>query len=535
MFWKLFKKTKSSESFTIPELLVTLTVAAILMTALIVLSTKSYSSGKARDAKRVSEINTIRTALQLYYMDFGTYPLQDIRWCAIEEADPFATPASCGNLRTGIAPYLPEIPEDPFYGKGKESEGKVYAYQYMSTSSGQGYKLHVDLETGEAYEISSLVGRNIVYVPPGSTPPPPPPGDWYGGSSDWGYRRKITIKGSQVTGNLTGFPLLVHFTTDVDLVTHAQSNGDDILFTDATGLVKLDHEIEKYDSFAGGELIAWVQADLSAGIDTEIYMYYGNSIAPNQENIYGVWDDNYVAVYHMNQSVGTLEDSTENNNYGTFNGDLPDTITTVGKADGCQDLDGNGDYVSTADANSLDFGTSAFTVSLWLKTSFTTASAIISKFDGIAPPNARRDDYWAFILNADGTITFRLYNRTGDTTGVAYNVITSVGYRYNDNAWHQLVGIRTDSINSAIIADGTTKVTFNNVGMADVNVSTAGGLFTGCFLYLPSTVVSPLAGAIDEIRISNIARSDDWVSTEYNAINSPSAFMTFGVEEGYGG
>ena len=37
-------------------------------------------------------------------------------------------------------------------------------------------------------------------------------------------------------------------------------------------------------------------------------------------------------------------------------------------------------------------------------------------------------------------------------------------------------------------------------------------------------------GWIDEIRISKIVRSDDWILTEYNMMASPSAFATFGSE-----
>ena len=39
-------------------------------------------------------------------------------------------------------------------------------------------------------------------------------------------------------------------------------------------------------------------------------------------------------------------------------------------------------------------------------------------------------------------------------------------------------------------------------------------------------------GTIDEIRISSIARSSRWISTEYNNQNDPSSFLSFGLEEG---
>ena len=38
-------------------------------------------------------------------------------------------------------------------------------------------------------------------------------------------------------------------------------------------------------------------------------------------------------------------------------------------------------------------------------------------------------------------------------------------------------------------------------------------------------------GIIDEVRISNIARSVEWIETEYNNQNSPETFLAFGAEE----
>jgi hypothetical protein len=40
-------------------------------------------------------------------------------------------------------------------------------------------------------------------------------------------------------------------------------------------------------------------------------------------------------------------------------------------------------------------------------------------------------------------------------------------------------------------------------------------------------------GSIDEIRVSSIARSSSWISTEYANQNSPSTFYTIGTEQTY--
>jgi hypothetical protein len=93
----------------------------------------------------------------------------------------------------------------------------------------------------------------------------------------------LTIDSSKVSGtsDLTDFPVLISL-TNTSLKTTGNcgyvqnSNGYDIIFSDATQTTRLDHEIEKYDS-AAGELVAWVRVPtLSATSDTTIYLHYGH-------------------------------------------------------------------------------------------------------------------------------------------------------------------------------------------------------------------------------------------------------------------
>ncbi len=139
-------------------------------------------------------------------------------------------------------------------------------------------------------------------------------------NSGWSYRIAITINHATIAGSLTNFPLLINLTNS-SLSQYAQSSGNDILFTAGDGTNKLAHEIESYTS-ASGALVAWVNVPfLSSTADTNIYLYYGNPAAANQQNPGGVWDTNFLAVWHLNNSFA---DSTTNNhdgaNTGTGNG-----------------------------------------------------------------------------------------------------------------------------------------------------------------------------------------------------------------------
>ena len=61
--------------------------------------------------------------------------------------------------------------------------------------------------------------------------------------------------------------------------------------------------------------MAWVRVpSLSSAADTQIYAYYGNVAAANQQNVAGVWDANTMAVYHLGEAASPYADSSSNAN-----------------------------------------------------------------------------------------------------------------------------------------------------------------------------------------------------------------------------
>ncbi|MHA2374213.1 MAG: DUF2341 domain-containing protein, partial [Candidatus Thorarchaeota archaeon] len=133
-------------------------------------------------------------------------------------------------------------------------------------------------------------------------------------SSEYAFKKDITIDNTKVNTDLNEFPLLIDI-YDTDLKTDVQSDGDDIVFQ--IGSTALPHEIELFDqtyNSTHAHLVAWVKADISSSVDTPISMYYGNPNKASQERPSDVWNSNYVAVWHMNQDPSTSDilDSTSN-------------------------------------------------------------------------------------------------------------------------------------------------------------------------------------------------------------------------------
>lgn len=86
------KTTGISRGFTLVELLVVIAIISILATLLLL--QLGVARAKARDAKRIADVNQVRSALEMYFDDNGSYLNT--------------------NVMTGLKPtYLINIPHDP--------------------------------------------------------------------------------------------------------------------------------------------------------------------------------------------------------------------------------------------------------------------------------------------------------------------------------------------------------------------------------------------------------------------------------------
>jgi prepilin-type N-terminal cleavage/methylation domain-containing protein len=166
----LFNK-KPQKGFTLIEVVVGILIFVIILASIFVFLIPDRDLAKSRDAKRVSELNSLKNALQLYYLDEGEYPTE-INWCSIE---PGGEPelSHCHNVVEWIHPHFSSaMPEDPLFPTRKGD--KIYSYQYKSAFSGQEYKIHAELEKGGFFEVYSMRGNLILYYPSNAVTPESP-------------------------------------------------------------------------------------------------------------------------------------------------------------------------------------------------------------------------------------------------------------------------------------------------------------------------------------------------------------------------
>ena len=115
------------------------------------------------------------------------------------------------------------------------------------------------------------------------------------------HKKTITINGSQVSGTVNDFPVLISH-TDADLTSASSkvtnANGFDIIFADDNG-VPLDFQIEEYNGTTG-KYSAWVKVPtLRNGIDVDIHMLYGKTSITTDQSSTGTWNADYLSVYKL--------------------------------------------------------------------------------------------------------------------------------------------------------------------------------------------------------------------------------------------
>ena len=362
----------------------------------------------------------------------------------------------------------------------------------------------------------------------------PQPADaaaWYS-TPGWRYRKSITVHSAQVPNtDQSGFPVLINLATDSGLSAHAQTSGNDILFTSSDGITQIPYEREKYTSGAGA-LVAWVRVPtLSHTADTVLYMYYGNSGASDQQQKTSVWDSNYKLVYHLGDASSPALDSTSNGNNGTQSGGV--TFGAAGQIDGATTYANSGSLNEYISAASQPLGSSSylgsFTYHLWIRVtgSVTLASDTTSASGSyfLDRTAAQAGNPLLSLIAVSGS-HWGYQTRYDDGTGIggpSGGTLTSGG----SGAWTHIEMVRDFANNLfRLYVNGAQVGTTASNSSKPLTPSTPK-------LGRHATFGSPcwLNGLIDEFRIQSVARSADWIKTEYNNESSPGGFYAVGSEE----
>lgn len=342
--------------------------------------------------------------------------------------------------------------------------------------------------------------------------------------SGYTYRREVVIDASKVgSGTEVNFPVLVSINDNSLSSTTASggrlnSSGFDIVFStmqDCSFLLNWD--TETLMNVGVSTMNTWVKIpSVSSTTDTPFFMCYGNAGTTTYQGFStGTWDSNYLGVWHLpNGNVLTAVDSTANKNNGMVSGSTP----TVGQIDGGANFNGSSKIDMGTDIASLQPST-ALTLEQWAKLTVPYASQNVYSFSIDYPYDGGSNDpyvsYGLVINDPNSPSNWILWTSGGGT-----NNQTFAGGTIDTN-WHLIAGT-CQSGSQHVYIDGA-----DATGGGESNRTGNQAYTSGSDLQFGQ---NNFTGVLDEIRISNIVRSPDWIKTEYNNQSSPSTFLAVGPE-----
>lgn len=327
--------------------------------------------------------------------------------------------------------------------------------------------------------------------------------DWIAnsGSDSWGARRKITFDNSASTENLTNFQVLIKLNGSRIDYSKVQDAGEDLRFTDSDGVTELDYEIERWNE--SGDSFVWVkipQLDLGSTTDN-IYVYYANQNASDGQDAAGVWNSDFSMVYHFGEPSGTtgadsVSDSTSNTS-GTPQGGI--SFGETGQIGWAPDFSGGtginagsvGEPILTAET----------TISFWVKM---TNYASPSRQN---PLDQAYGGWGTMTVETNGRISWYFGSNGGNASPYAGHQSGNMVTNENGN-WVYVTAVRDP--------DGYTYKWYKDGAyLSGTTYSSTYPVITTRTLTIGDGYVNPLNGIMDEFRVSQTARSAEWIEATY--------------------
>jgi hypothetical protein len=320
--------------------------------------------------------------------------------------------------------------------------------------------------------------------------------DWF--NLLWQKRVQLTINVGKVPSTQNDFPTKINRTIP-SLIGFTE---EELRFTKLDN-IQLKYEIEEFDTLTG-KIIATVKMPTISDAD-DIFIYYDNPLAVDEQDKNAVWSNNFVVNQHMNQQSGNIIDSTSNGNDGIVGGGPENTAGKIGAAK----FFGLTDVYFTPANPSLD--TTNIAVYCWINIQTSNAFHLIAS-KWFNPGGAGNEDWHFSVLDGELDLFFP------DDPNIASGMTLSI------NEDH-LVGF--------VVRDITTLEMYMDGELSFTTTINPKPTSAGSRLQIGDDRNAPiqLDGSLDEFNMINGAVSPDWMKTVYNNQNDDDAFFSIGLEE----
>jgi hypothetical protein len=335
----------------------------------------------------------------------------------------------------------------------------------------------------------------------------------------WSYSVPITVN-TTVASNLVMFPAMISMNTSNSTLWNTTTCGN-VRFLDSANnsvlLYDLDNNASTFCGNATNNATFYVVGNFTGGVNNTIYAYLGNLAASNGKNPIAAWGNaSYNGVFHLSESSTPFIDSAGNNNLTWDASGLNQSNTTKCKIGTCavfNNIDNSCSVAGSTSANkpspvNLPYGNSQdYTQSIW-SYSGKVSSAYQFSLAGFG------SYYTSELSRVLSKNTAQGYMHTSGNSSYAFSSTSSAG---TNNVWQYVSGkSNMSATNNTIYLNGM------NNGSQTTNVSGA----SNSWLELGATDgagADRICGAnatLDEWRISNVSRSNDWITAEYAQFSS---------------
>ena len=327
---------------------------------------------------------------------------------------------------------------------------------------------------------------------------------------DWHYRKLISVdttpQGAAINDPLGRTALLVRLHTGNFTFDGVKEDGSDLRFVSADDKTVFNHQIESFDPLMGMALI-WVDVPkVEGGQRQDLWMYYGNQKAAATSNGQLTFDPNYTALYHFEGANGTpARDTTA---YGNTAQNATGTSIdgVIGRA-----LQLGGQPVLLPASPSLQHNAgAAFTFSTWLRLDQPAGEQLLL---------ARREAGHSLLVGADQGVPF-----------VEIDGHRAVSNQpLNPGQWQHLA-LTSEGEKTSLFVNGREAASLA-VAMPAFNSPMAIGADVPQAADAEQSHYQPLNGAIDELRLSKVARPASLLLADATAQGSESKLVAYGVDE----
>lgn len=304
---------------------------------------------------------------------------------------------------------------------------------------------------------------------------------------EWTQRKEITINSTAAGANtqapLAEVPVLIRLSSgNFPQFFSVLDKGADFRFVSGDDLTPLKYHIERFDPVSELAYI-WVKVPvINPQASQSIYLYFGNPVAPAGEDRGGTFDVNSAAVFHLGETAGLPGDSTAYGAVVSSGQVFPAPASLIG---GGATLSGTEPMV-IGDAPQLALNPeTGWTFETWVRLNGVPAQT-------------------AYLMDRQGASNERLsltVNATGLTAILNGSEVTSAT-PLSASDWHH-VALVISAKGMQLFVDG------QQVGGTEL---TPGAIAGPIFIGGSTQGNGLLAADLDELRISSVARSADWIS-----------------------